>query len=124
MIKKNKKEKEFDLEEFVKKNKSDKKRYIISEAEKIKIPKSIKDKKPLKIYNLKNDDYKIGDILSMKKKGFGYPTKLITYPDAKILDAVTEYLSEYLDVNRFRSKRFTNKRQIQMIKSIYSLIKN
>ena len=45
MIKKNKKEKEFDLEEFVKKNKSDKKRYIISEAEKIKIPKSIKDKK-------------------------------------------------------------------------------
>jgi len=45
LIKKNKKEKEFDLEEFVKKNKSDKKRYIISEAEKIKIPKSIKDKK-------------------------------------------------------------------------------
>ena len=45
MIKKNKKEKEFDLEEFVKKNKSDKKRYIISEAKKIKIPKSITDKK-------------------------------------------------------------------------------
>ena len=41
MIKKNKKEKEFDLEEFVKKNKSDKKKYILEEAKKITPPGTI-----------------------------------------------------------------------------------
>jgi hypothetical protein len=41
LIKKNKKEKEFDLEEFVKKNKSDKKKYILEEAKKITPPGTI-----------------------------------------------------------------------------------
>ena len=43
MIKKNKKEEEFILEEFVKKNKSDKKKYILEEAKKISPPNAIND---------------------------------------------------------------------------------
>ena len=39
-----KKTKKFNLEEFIKKNKSDKKKYIISESKKIKVPKGINKK--------------------------------------------------------------------------------
>ena len=39
-----KKTKKFNLEEFIKKNKADKKKYIISESKKIKVPKGINKK--------------------------------------------------------------------------------
>ena len=53
MSKSKKNEKKFNLEEFISKSKTDKKSYILSEAEEIKIPKGIKDKKLRNAYKYK-----------------------------------------------------------------------
>ena len=56
------------------------------------------------------------------KKGFGCPSSFLQNPSRNEIHAVAEYLGEFLNKDNFISYKWKNKRQSQMIKSIYKFI--
>ena len=83
-----------------------------------------KSKEAIKSYNImmSNNNEIIKRLMRGKKTGFGCPSSFLRNPLKKEINAVAEYLSEFLDYDNFINHQWTNKRQSQMIKSIYNLI--
>jgi asparagine synthase (glutamine-hydrolysing) len=83
-----------------------------------------KSKEAIKNYNImmSNNDKIIKRLMRGKKRGFGCPSSFLRNPLKKEINAVAEYLNDFLNHDNFINYKWTNKRQSQMIKSIYNLI--
>ena len=71
---------------------------------------------------LSNNNEIVKKLMNQKKKGFGFPSSFLKYPSKKEINAVAEYLGEFLNQDNFIRYKWNNKRQSQMIKSIYKFI--
>jgi hypothetical protein len=71
---------------------------------------------------MSNNDKIIKRLMRGKKRGFGCPSSFLRNPLKKEINAVAEYLNDFLNHDNFINYKWTNKRQSQMIKSIYNLI--
>ena len=85
---------------------------------------AFKSKKALKSHNImiSNNNKIIKKLMNQKKKGFGCPSNFLKIPSKKEIYTVAEYLGEFLNKDNFISHKWNNKRQSQMIKSIYKFI--
>ena len=83
-----------------------------------------KSKKAIKNHNImiSNNNEIVKKLMNQKKKGFGCPSSFLKYPSKKEINAVAEYLGEFLNQDNFIRYKWNNKRQSQMIKSIYKFI--
>ena len=83
-----------------------------------------KSKKAIKNHNImiSNNNEIVKKLMNQKKKGFGCPSSILKYPSKKEINAVAEYLCEFLNQDNFIRHKWNNKRQSQMIKSIYEFI--
>jgi hypothetical protein len=89
-MKKKKKTQEFNLEEFIEKNKSEKKKYILSESKKIKVPKKLNKK----LY----DAYRRKEVINTFIKDYIFKTKNKTEDEIKkqeILDKINFFKDNY-----------------------------
>ena len=85
---------------------------------------NFKSKKAIKNHNImmsKNNRI-VKKLMNQKKKGFGCPSSFLKDPSKNEIDAVVEYLGEFLNKDNFIRYQWNNKRQSQMIKSIYKFI--
>ena len=71
---------------------------------------------------MSNNNKIIKSLMRKRKRGFGCPSSFLSKPLKKEIYAVAEFLSEFLNKDNFINHQWTNKRQSQMIKSIYNLI--
>ena len=83
-----------------------------------------KSKKAIKKHNImiSNNHEIVKKLMNQKKKGFGCPSIFLRDPSKEEIHKVAEYLSEFLNKDNFIRHKWNNKRQSQMIKSIYKFI--
>ena len=71
---------------------------------------------------ISNNHEIVKKLMNQKKKGFGCPSSFLREPSKEEIHTVAEYLSEFLNKDNFVRYKWNNKRQSQMIKSIYKFI--
>ena len=83
-----------------------------------------KSKEAIKNFNImmSNNNKTIKSLMRKGKRGFGCPSSFLRKPLKKEIYEVAEFLSDFLNKDNFINYQWTNKRQSQMIKSIYNLI--